>query len=204
MEVEVVTAGPLETNTYLVCRGDECLVIDPAEAAPVVKALGRRGVAAVVATHLHFDHVSGVGELVKLYNAPFYAHPADWAVYRELNEVAVRWGFGVPDIPEPKPTPRRLWDLDVLHTPGHTPGSISLVAEGFVFTGDTLFRRSVGRTDLPLGDWRALTASVCALYQLPKHYLAYPGHGPATTIGEEASGNPFIRHSQCNTLNSTA
>ncbi len=198
MDVEKVETGPLSTNTYIVCMAEECIVIDPGgDADEVLARLRGRSVAAVVATHLHFDHVAAVPELAEATGAPFYAHPADWAAYRELNAVAEEWGFRIPDIPEPKPLGARLWIFDVLHTPGHTPGSVSLAADGAVFTGDTLFYQSVGRTDLPLGDWGQLVQSVCRLYSLPQNYVVYPGHGPETYIGLEAADNPFINSGVC-------
>jgi hydroxyacylglutathione hydrolase len=200
VHVEKVVTGPLATNTYIVCSAEECVVVDPGGSADRVLArLGGRSVAAVVATHLHFDHVAAVAALTEAAGAPFYAHPADWAVYRELNAVAEEWGFETPDLPTPKPLGERLWIFDVWHTPGHTPGSVSLVADGAVFTGDTLFYQSVGRTDLPLGDWDLLVQSVCRLYSLPRNYVVYPGHGPETYIGLEAADNPFINADVCKT-----
>jgi hydroxyacylglutathione hydrolase len=200
VHVEKVVTGPLATNTYIVCSAEECVVVDPGGGADRILArLGGRSVAAVVATHLHFDHVTAVAALTEAAGAPFYAHPADWAVYRELNAVAEEWGFETPDLPTPKPLGERLWIFDVWHTPGHTPGSVSLVADGAVFTGDTLFYQSVGRTDLPLGDWDLLVQSVCRLYSLPRNYVVYPGHGPETYIGLEAADNPFINAEVCKT-----
>lgn len=200
VHVEKVVTGPLATNTYIICSAEECVVVDPGGGADMILArLGGRSVAAVVATHLHFDHVAAVAALTEAAGAPFYAHPADWAVYRELNAVAEEWGFETPDLPTPKPLGERLWIFDVWHTPGHTPGSVSLVADGAVFTGDTLFYQSVGRTDLPLGDWDLLVQSVCRLYSLPRNYVVYPGHGPETYIGLEAADNPFINADVCKT-----
>jgi Zn-dependent hydrolases, including glyoxylases len=190
--------GPLATNTYVVCRGDECIVIDPGgEVDKILALLGGKSLVAVVATHLHFDHVAAATALTEATGAPFYAHPADLAVYRELNAVAEEWGFEVPDLPAPKPVGERLWAFEVWHTPGHTPGSISLVGEGVVFTGDTLFYQSVGRTDLPFGSWETLVDSVCRLYTLPQDYLVQPGHGPETYISLEAAENPFINAGVC-------
>lgn len=200
VHMEKVVTGPLATNTYIICSAEECVVVDPGGGADRILArLGGRSVAAVVATHLHFDHVAAVAALTEAAGAPFYAHPADWAVYRELNAVAEEWGFETPDLPTPKPLGERLWIFDVWHTPGHTPGSVSLVADGAVFTGDTLFYQSVGRTDLPLGDWDLLVQSVCRLYSLPRNYVVYPGHGPETYIGLEAADNPFINADVCKT-----
>jgi len=200
MQVEKVVTGPLATNTYIVCSAEECVVVDPGgDADKILARLRGRSVAAVVATHLHFDHVAAVAALTETTGAPFYAHQADWVVYRELNAVAEEWGFETPDLPTPKPLGERLWIFDVWHTPGHTPGSVSLVADGAVFTGDTLFYQSVGRSDLPLGDWDLLVQSVCRLYSLPPNYAVYPGHGPETYIGLEAADNPFINSDVCKT-----
>jgi len=197
VEVQWVEAGPLLTNTYVVCDLDECVVVDPAGGVrEVLRLVGKRAVVAVVATHLHFDHVLSAAEVVEAVNAPFHAHYDDWRIYRELNSVAVEWGFEVPVLPAPRPLGERLWKLEVIHTPGHTPGSVSLLGDGFVLTGDTLFKGTVGRTDLPFGDWRLLVKSVCKLYQLPGGYRVYPGHGPATYLGEEALYN-VVNRSVC-------
>lgn len=198
MEVVKVVVGPLATNSYIVCKNDECIVVDPGDGGEkLLRALGRRSLVSIVATHLHFDHVGAVAHLVEATGVPFYAHPADWRIYKELNEVAVEWGFEVPTLPQPRNPGSRLWLFDVLHTPGHTPGSISLLGGGVVFTGDTLFRMSVGRTDLPYGNWEELMRSVCRLYQLPSDFVVHPGHGPPTSIGDEATGNPFINSGVC-------
>ncbi|MEM1598273.1 MAG: MBL fold metallo-hydrolase [Pyrobaculum sp.] len=198
MEVERAVVGPLATNAYLICEGDECVVVDPGgDPGEIFKLLRRRSVAAVVATHLHFDHVAAVGEVVGTTGAPFYAHVEDWRVYKSLNSIAEEWGFPLPDLPEPRPLGGRLRGLEVWHTPGHTPGSVSLVGPGFVLTGDTLFKESVGRADLPHGDWRRLIKSVCRLYSLPEEYVVYPGHGPPTTIGDELRGNLFVNYLVC-------
>lgn len=200
MEVKRLTTGLLSTNTYVVCIAEECVVVDPGgDVDEILTLLHSRSLVAVVATHLHFDHVAAVADLVDSTGALFYAHPADWAVYKTLNAMAEEWGFRIPDIPTPRPLGERLWIFDVWHTPGHTPGSVSLVADGAVFTGDTLFYQSVGRTDLPLGDWDLLVQSVCRLYSLPRNYVVYPGHGPETYIGLEAADNPFINADVCKT-----
>jgi glyoxylase-like metal-dependent hydrolase (beta-lactamase superfamily II) len=198
LEIKKAIVGPLATNTYIVCKANECIVIDPGgDADEILRLLEGKSLIAIIATHLHFDHVAAVTELAKATEAPFYAHPADWVVYRELNATAEEWGFSLPEIPEPKPIGERFWVFDVWHTPGHTPGSISLVTEGVVFTGDSLFYQSVGRTDLPLGNWDLLVKSVCRLYGLPRDYVVYPGHGPRTYIGLEAVNNPFININTC-------
>lgn len=198
MEITRLVVGPLSTNTYILCEFDECIVVDPgADFDEIVETLGSRSVAAVVATHLHFDHVGAVQALVDRYGASFFASEEDWRVYRLINSMAEEWGFEIPEIPAPRPVGDRVWRLRVLYTPGHTPGSISLVGDGFVITGDTLFHRSVGRTDFPLGDWGALVSSICRLYELPRSYVVYPGHGPHSYIGDEALYNPFVNTEVC-------
>ncbi|MFN3804927.1 MAG: MBL fold metallo-hydrolase [Pyrobaculum sp.] len=195
MEVDTAVVGPLATNSYLICERDECLLVDPGgDAAELLGRLGRRVLVAMVATHLHFDHVAAVAAVAETTGAPFYAHPADWEVYRELNSMAEEWGFELPELPAPKPPGGRLWRLEVIHTPGHTPGSISLAGDNFVLTGDTLFHMSVGRTDLPYGSWRQLVQSLCALLRLPPDYVVYPGHGPRTYIGVERRENPYAHY----------
>ncbi|MEM4673795.1 MAG: MBL fold metallo-hydrolase [Pyrobaculum sp.] len=198
MEIIRVVTGPLLTNTYVLCEFDECIIVDPGgDLDKILKAVGRRSVAAVVATHLHFDHVYTAAELVEIFNTSFYASPKDWEHYYVINSMAPRWGFHIPQIPSPTPLGGKIWKLNVVPTPGHTPGSVSLIGQGYVLTGDVLFYRSVGRVDLPLGDWNALVESVCRLYQLPGDYIVYPGHGPESTIGEEAEKNLFIHKGLC-------
>ncbi|WP_052883135.1 MBL fold metallo-hydrolase [Thermoproteus tenax] len=198
-EVERVVVGPLETNCYLICKGSECLVVDPgAEPERIAERLAGRGVAAIVATHLHFDHVGAVEALAERFRAPFIAHRADWELREVFARVAESWGFEAPRLPEPSPAGAELpLGLRALHVPGHTPGSIAVLGDGFVLTGDLLFRGSVGRTDLPGGDWETLVRSVCSLYELPPSYAVLPGHGPPTTLGREARANYFVPQSTC-------
>jgi len=197
VQIEVVTVGPLQTNCYILCDGDECVVIDPGdEPDKILAVLRNRGISAIVATHLHFDHVGAVGELVKLSGAPFYVHKDDWDIRDKLTKLAEHFGYRV-DLPNPKFLGDSVEWLRVLHTPGHTPGSVSLIGDGFVFTGDTLFYQAVGRADLPGGNWRQLVNSVCRLYQLPDEYVVYAGHGPSTTIGLEKRENPLVNLEHC-------
>ncbi|MGC9180134.1 MAG: MBL fold metallo-hydrolase [Vulcanisaeta sp.] len=202
LTVEVVVVGPLETNCYLVCDGDSCVIIDPGdEAEAILNALGSRRALAVVATHLHFDHVSAVKELTEHLGVPFMAHRLDWELKEIFNELVSRWGFTKPELPEPvfiDEESELPLNLRVMHTPGHTPGSISIIGDGFVITGDTLFAGSVGRTDLPGGDMNRLRDSVCRLYrELPDNFIVYPGHGPSTTIGGEKINNVLIPMEAC-------
>jgi glyoxylase-like metal-dependent hydrolase (beta-lactamase superfamily II) len=176
----------------------------------VVDQLGVR-VKAIVATHGHPDHVMGVGELRARTGAPFYIHPADEFLLKTLEEESMeeslrRLLFWTPLPPEPPEEFRPDHPLEdrghltlgavkltVLHTPGHSPGSICLHTSGHLFTGDTLFAGSVGRTDLPGGDPQALARSLHKILTLPDETQIYPGHGPTTTLREERHTNPYLK-----------
>lgn len=209
--VETIDVGALEANCYLVCcpRTGDMLVIDPgAEAERILRRIAECGgrVVAIAHTHGHFDHIGATEAVLAglADSTPLLAHPDDAYLY----EVVAR-SFGVPygyTLPETPALPdRRLNDsdelqvgtlrLEVAHTPGHTPGSISLVCgDVCVFSGDTLFHHGIGRTDLPGGDEDAIYESILTrLYPLAGEMVVYPGHGPATTIAEERRANPFVQ-----------
>ena len=203
MRIECIVVGDLESNCWIV--GDEgdgpLVVIDPgADPDRVLDAIGGRPVAAVVLTHGHFDHLGGASAVVAETGAPLFVHEADAGRLEDpdLNGGAAFGYFVVA------PGPARLLGdgdiveagglcLDVIETPGHTAGSICLLApaSGDLFCGDTLFRGSVGRTDFPGGDGRALRDSIARLAKLPPSTVAHPGHGPDTTLEYEARANPF-------------
>jgi hydroxyacylglutathione hydrolase len=209
MRVTRLVLGPLETNCWIV--SDDCggpaIVIDPADdVARIVSELGPRGVAAVVLTHGHFDHIGAVKALLVQSGAPLLVHAEDAeSITTATGSGGAAWGF---DVSSP-PADRLLHDGDVvdagdlrlrvLHTPGHTPGGICLFGDGSenqppqLFSGDTLFAGSVGRTDFPGGDGRALSRSVASmLAPLAPGTVVHPGHGPDTTIGRERRLNPFF------------
>lgn len=207
MILETIPVGPLSVNCYLF--GDESagrvIVIDPgAETERVLEAIEASGcrLEAIVATHGHFDHVSGIAEVKRAHpEAPFLAHQDDLFLLESNADRAGRWGFEVEDCP---PADRYLADGDmvgvgdlelrVIHTPGHSPGGICLAGDRIVFAGDTLFQGSVGRTDVPGGDQEQLVRSIRErLYVLPCATRVYPGHGPATTIGDEKRTNAVVR-----------
>ncbi|HET7264703.1 MAG TPA: MBL fold metallo-hydrolase [bacterium] len=198
--------GSVGANCYIF--GDdatrEVFVIDPGDEAERILAELRRLDArpvAIVNTHGHFDHVMAVDEVRRATHVPFWIHEGERPVL-ESGPSRAKVLFGI-DLP-PSPVPDRwIAEGDVLsvgglrltvrHTPGHSPGGVCLVGDGLVFTGDTLFAGSVGRTDLPGANQDALFASIArVLLPLPDETVCYPGHGPETTIGEEKRGNPFI------------
>jgi len=209
--IRTLAVGPILTNCYIV--GDETskegAIIDPGgDAQKILDEVQRLGAAIryVINTHGHFDHTLANGEVMAALTAaqetpPLLAiHPADAPLLAVGGGAA--W-FGVHADPSPAPdvelnegdilTVGKI-TLEVWHTPGHSPGSVSLVcrAGGAVFDGDVLFNRGIGRTDLPGGDYQALMASIRRLLTLPDETKVYSGHGPVTTIGRERRGNPWL------------
>lgn len=198
--------GPLACNCYIV--GDpatmEAVVIDPGgDAEELAEVIAARGltITALVATHAHFDHVLAAARLRELTGAPFYMHSSDRPLLGWVQESARMFlGMEVEAPPEVDTDAAEgdlltagSAELQVIHTPGHSPGSISLLAEGALFSGDTLFAGSIGRTDLPGGDMRALVGAVRSkLFALDLSLPVYPGHGPATTLERERTSNPFV------------
>jgi hydroxyacylglutathione hydrolase len=198
--------GPLGCNCYIVGDPDtkDAIVIDPGgDADDLVGVIHDHGltVRSIVATHAHFDHVLAAERIRELTGAPFVLHQDDKVVLSWLQESGRLFlGIDLPPPPEVDSTASEgqklqagSLELEVLHTPGHSPGSISLVAPGVVFSGDTLFAGSIGRSDLPGGDGGRLVTEIRSkLFALPDTAVVYPGHGPATTIGREKKINPFV------------
>jgi len=202
MRVRRLVLGPLETNCWLVDDGesDELVVIDPADDLEIiVEAIGRAAVAAIVLTHGHFDHLAAARGLTASTGAPLLVHEADARSIQTTEGTGGRlFGFNAT-APEPDRTLRDGEEvvvtgtvLEVLHTPGHTPGSICLLGGGNLFSGDTLFSGSIGRTDFAGGDMSAMRRSLARLSSLADNVRVHPGHGPDTSIGRERKINPFF------------
>ena len=205
---EIIPVGMLQCNCSIF--GDEqtreALVVDPGdEIGRILQVLKRHGltVKGIVITHAHIDHIGGAQKLKKATGAPVYMNPND-AALQKMMEVQAGWlGVETPDaveIDSPAMDGGKLvvgaTEFHVLHTPGHTQGSISLwiPSEGKLVAGDTLFRDSIGRTDLPGGDSRQILRSIHEkLLPLPEETVVFPGHGDSTTIGREKQFNYFLQ-----------
>ena len=204
MILKHLVVGPLASNCYLVGSesSKEGMIIDPGAEAEVilrnVKDLGLE-IKSIVLTHGHIDHIGALKEVKETTGAEVAIH-TDEAKSLQRQSSSTLLGLSYPT---PLPADRLLQDGDsmdigdvhfgVLHTPGHSPGSICLLGEGVVFSGDTLFNFGIGRTDLPGGSHSQLMNSIhTKLMILPDDTAVYPGHGPETTIGTERQGNPFL------------
>ncbi len=209
--IEALTVGEIAANCYLVTcpTTRQTLIIDPgAEPERILRRVRELHVevVAILHTHGHFDHINATEAVLAGLPSPVpvRAHPADAYLYDPaVRELGARYGYRLP--PQPMQPDATLIEGDVvtagdvtmrvIETPGHTPGSVSLVcSEVCVFSGDTLFHHGIGRTDLPGGDEEAIYESIATrLYTLPESLAVYPGHGRATTIGEERRANPFVQ-----------
>ena len=197
MKISVLQVGPIGTNCYLL--EDEstnaAAVIDPGgDGARILDRAKADGVEIklILLTHAHFDHTGGVAELCKaLPGVPVYLHPAD----AQLLGTQVFPAIGVDTVPYGDGDTLTLGSLtiSVLHTPGHTPGVVCLQVEDALFTGDTLFQGSMGRTDFPGGSYEQLMASLKRLGQLPGDYHVFPGHMGASTLETERKTNYYMR-----------
>ena len=205
MILKTLIVGPLETNCYILGdeKSKEAVVIDPggnfADINSQLQEIDLK-VKYIILTHGHFDHTSALGQLKKETGAEILIHPKDASM---LSSGGGAQAFFLETGNDPVPADGTLeegdriqfgqYELGVLHTPGHTPGGISLLIDKMIFVGDTLFCGSIGRTDLPGGSYQQLIDSVKSkLLSKGDDYVVYPGHGPASTIGEERKSNPFL------------
>jgi glyoxylase-like metal-dependent hydrolase (beta-lactamase superfamily II) len=205
MEIQVLPVGMIGTNCYILSRGKKALVIDPGGDADQIKAfLDGQGYTplAILLTHAHYDHIGALEEIREAYGIEVYLHKEEqnWLqdpalngshklmtggiVAKEAENILNEGEYTIGD-----------FQFEVIHTPGHSPGSMSFYfkAENQLFSGDVLFNQGIGRTDLPGGDYRVLEDTITKkLYQLEDHVMVHPGHGPSTEIGFEKMNNPFF------------
>jgi glyoxylase-like metal-dependent hydrolase (beta-lactamase superfamily II) len=211
MLIRTAAAPPFYKNGYVVVceRSQRAVIIDPGDEVDELLALAARDratIEAILLTHAHLDHITGVGQAKAATGAPTWIHRDDLFLYDGVVEQGRRFGFEV----SAQPAIDRFYEqgrqlefgdcvVDVSPTPGHSPGGVCLAigtkgaADRDLFVGDTLFAGSIGRTDLPGGDMATLLNSIrSVLFQFPDESRVYSGHGPMTTIGEERRTNPFL------------
>jgi hydroxyacylglutathione hydrolase len=207
MDVRMFTVGPVMENCFLFRRdgSDRALIVDPGEEAPkLLGALEQLGVEleGILLTHTHFDHVGAVAPVAKATGAEVWVPEIERPVLADIMSFVPWPGFGPFESYEAEHTlsgGEKLelagFEIDVIFTPGHSPGHVtfSIPDEQVVFSGDVLFQGSVGRTDLPGGDWPTLLDSIRGLVDsLPGETTVYPGHMGVTTLGREQATNPFL------------
>lgn len=207
MKVTRYVVGPLDNNLYIIepePASDTVVVVDPGfgseRIADRLRGEGRR-VELVVNTHAHLDHVAANAYFVHLFGCPVALHRGDLALVQSLEEQARWFGVAPPAVVEPQ-----VWldeqkeirvgtsELHVIHTPGHSPGHVCLATDTWMIVGDLVFAGSIGRTDLPGGDYGVLMRSIREqVLTRDDSVVLYPGHGPETTVGRERATNPFLQ-----------
>jgi hydroxyacylglutathione hydrolase len=207
MDVRMFTVGPVQENCFLFRRegSDRALIVDPGEEPErLLGAIDELGVTleAILLTHTHFDHVGAVAPVATATGAPVYCPKLEVAVLQDIMAYVPWAGFGPFDSWDPEETVEggeRLelagFQIDVVFTPGHSPGHVTYAIpdDQALFSGDVLFQDSVGRTDLPGGDWPTLAASIQSLLDAyPDETTVHPGHMGLTTLGRERASNPFL------------
>ena len=204
MKITRMTVGPFQENCYLIVdpETNAAVLVDPGdEGFRIREALRASGATleAIWVTHAHLDHVGGIAEVKRHHDVPVYLHPSDLPLYHAVDRQAAAYGlpYDAPPLPE-----REFADGDtlslgtlrfaVMHAPGHAPGHVVIHGQGVAFVGDCVFAGSIGRTDLPLSDGRALADSLERIIELPPATVFHPGHGPSTTLERELVSNPFL------------
>jgi hydroxyacylglutathione hydrolase len=207
MDVRMATVGMVQENTYLFRPdgGDRALLVDPGDEAPrLLEAIEDMGVAleAILLTHTHFDHVGAVAPVARATGAPVFCPKLEVGVLADINRYVPWPGFGPFESYDADHTVEggetlnlAGFEIEVVFTPGHSPGHVTyaIAAEGALFSGDVLFEGSVGRTDLPGGDWPTLARSIATLLErFGDETTIFPGHMGITTLGRERAANPFL------------
>jgi|TARA_B110000438_G_C15812604_1_gene650338 hydroxyacylglutathione hydrolase len=204
LNIEWTVTGPFQENSYIVWKEntESCIIIDPGDDFEnIIKMIDKNSVKpiAIVNTHAHLDHIASVSDLKECYDIPFYLHYNESEVLKNYERDCLVFGI------KPAKTPEvNFWfrsgelkidsfNIGLIETPGHTPGGTCLKFDNHLFTGDTIFSGSIGRTDLPGGDWNILCDSLIrVMKKIPKDQLIYPGHGPSTSLKIEMQKNQFL------------
>ncbi|MBL8988407.1 MAG: MBL fold metallo-hydrolase [Gemmatimonadetes bacterium] len=205
LRIVTIPNGQFQENCYLLAEAGstDAVIVDPGEEPELFLATAEREglqIREIWLTHAHLDHVVGVADIKAATGAPIFLHPADEPLYRNLPQQGLWFGLRLS---APPPVDRQLSHggsltlgstvFQVRHTPGHSAGSVCFITDGIVIGGDVLFQGSIGRTDLPGGNFERLIQSIRdELLPLPDATVVYSGHGPATTVGAERRGNPFL------------
>ncbi|OEL02279.1 MBL fold metallo-hydrolase [Staphylococcus casei] len=205
MRISSLTLGLVDTNTYFIENDEQVILIDPAsESEQIIKKLNQinKPLQAVLLTHAHFDHIGALDDIVNKYNVPVYMHKSefDFLTDTEKNGSSKFKQYGMPSMVS-NVTPTALdegqaqvanFEFQVLHTPGHSPGSLTFVFDEFAVVGDTLFKQGIGRTDLYKGDYETLVDAIQdKLFSLEDDLPLFPGHGDYTTVEDEQL-NPYL------------
>lgn len=200
MEIKRQIMGLYGTNTYLLQAGTDCLIIDPAgRLSSLEKLLEDKKPLAILLTHGHFDHIKGVDELYKKYQLPIYLHEADFAMTDPAQQQKHYAYNRLAHISAPLIALKEgkmcigPFSFEVIHTPGHTAGSVCYLFGKDLFCGDTLFKGSIGRCDLYGGNDAAMKRSLRLLAQYDPELILHPGHQEESTLAEELKNNPFMR-----------
>ena len=208
MALKIITtiADPLfQSNSYIVYCSEtgEGVISDPGKPETFEHILNDKNIAlkAIINTHGHLDHISGAAMTRDKFRIPFRIAEGDHNLVREVNTFTSGYGLPemqVPQLDEPLVDGERIKvgqeEIEIIATPGHSPGGVCIYFPGHLITGDTLFQGSIGRTDLPGGDYDTLISSIKnKILTLPGETRVYPGHGPASTVAAEAAGNPFLQ-----------
>ena len=203
MEIERLKVGPLQTNCYVLIEDGKCIVIDAGgDQEKIIAFLEKRGITpqVILATHGHFDHILSVPEIKSRFGVPFLISKKDMEIVSGFERFVEKYiGFD----PGPAPIPDNYIEkgatfklgnnsIEVVETPGHTPGSCSFIVEDKIFTGDFIFKGTIGRTDFG-GSYKDMTASIEWAKRLDRDLKVFPGHGDPTTIENEKRNNPFFR-----------
>lgn len=197
MEIRTLKLGLYQTNTYILIKNDKAIIIDPGSKVERIQALIKESeqVVGICLTHGHFDHIGAVDDLVELYHCPVYIHDEDFDLtqdpeknYSQTKKIKLKSklcfykdSMQIMD-----------FNFEVYHTPGHTKGSVCLKFDNDLFTGDTLFKGSIGRTDLFGGSSQQMKQSLRFIRSLNHDYNVYPGHDSITTLFDELKHNPYL------------
>ena len=198
-----IQVAPLDVNCYILAKEDNAICIDPGGSPEkIIKILEDNNLSleAIINTHAHFDHVGANAALAEKYDCPVYVHESDLKSLEDsvanlsvwFNE-ELKTGYEIKLLHDNENMTLGGLDFEVIHTPGHTPGCVCLLQNGNLFTGDTLFNMSIGRTDLPGSNQEDMRQSLVKLKSLDPSLKVYPGHNEPTTLADELRNNPFLK-----------